>query len=99
MGGGDGQGAGAGGRGVNLSDPAALGAVTLALGLLHSRLKAEATARGGKRAGAMDRKGLEVRAMADPFVPLLTRCEDEEVGGGGQGSRNKLTMWWLVVQM
>lgn len=72
MNGGDGGGAGA--RGVKLADPAALGAVTLALGLLHARLKMEATARGGKRAGAMDKMGGEVRAMADPFVPLLTRC-------------------------
>lgn len=61
------------GKGVDLADPAALGAVTVALGLLHSRLKAEATARGGRRATAMDRKGEMVRAMADPFVPLLTR--------------------------
>lgn len=65
---------GGSGRGVDLGDPAALGAVTLALGLLHSRLKAEATARGAsKRATAMDRRGEAVRAMADPFVPLLTR--------------------------
>lgn len=56
-----------------MADPAALGAVTLALGLLAARLKAEATARGGKRVAAMDRRGEEVRAMADPFVPLLTR--------------------------
>ncbi|CAN0258725.1 unnamed protein product [Ectocarpus sp. 6 AP-2014] len=62
-------------RGVDLGDPAALGAVTLAMGLLHSRLKAEATARGaGRRAAAMNRRGEAVRAMADPFVPLLTRC-------------------------
>ncbi|CAN0097927.1 unnamed protein product, partial [Ectocarpus sp. 12 AP-2014] len=61
-------------RGVDLGDPAALGAVTLAMGLLHSRLKAEATARGaGRRAAAMNRRGEAVRAMADPFVPLLTR--------------------------
>lgn len=59
---------------MDLGDPAALGAVTLAMGLLHSRLKAEATARGaGRRAAAMDRRGEAVRAMADPFVPLLTR--------------------------
>lgn len=65
---------GGSGRGVDLGDPAALGAVTLALGLLHSRLKAEATLRGAsKRATAMDRRGGAVRAMADPFVPLLTR--------------------------
>ncbi|CAB1098209.1 unnamed protein product [Ectocarpus sp. CCAP 1310/34] len=61
-------------RGVDLGDPAALGAVTLAMGLLHSRLKAEATARGaGRRAAAINRRAEAVRAMADPFVPLLTR--------------------------
>lgn len=60
-------------RGVDLSDPAALGAVTLALSLLQSRLKAEATARGNKRATAMDKREEMVRAMADPFVSLLTR--------------------------
>ncbi|CAM9574939.1 unnamed protein product, partial [Ectocarpus sp. 4 AP-2014] len=45
------------------------------MGLLHSRLKAEATARGAsRRAAAMNRRGEAVWAMADPFVPLLTRC-------------------------
>lgn len=68
------RGGGGSGRGIDLGDPAALGAVTLALGLLHSRLKAEATARGAsKRASAMHRGEEAVRAMADPFVPLLTR--------------------------
>lgn len=72
-GGSAGSGGGGQSHGVNLADPAALGAVTLALGLLHARLKAEATARGGKRVGTMDRRAVEVRAMADPFVSLLTR--------------------------
>lgn len=83
-------GGGGGGRGVDLGDPAALGAVTLALGLLHSRLKAEATARGAsKRAAAMDRRGRAVRAMADPFVPLLTRQVES--------SRVESSSWWCMV--
>ncbi|CAN0546911.1 unnamed protein product, partial [Ectocarpus sp. 8 AP-2014] len=50
-------------RGVDLGDPAALRAVTLAMGLLHSRLQAEATVRGaGRRVAAMDRRGEAVRA-------------------------------------
>lgn len=60
-------------QGLDLSDPAALGAVTLALSLLHARLKAEATSRGAKRQGTMDRRSPGVVAMADPFVSLLTR--------------------------
>ncbi|CAM9794656.1 unnamed protein product, partial [Ectocarpus sp. 12 AP-2014] len=54
------------------------------MGLLHSRLKAEATARGaGRRAAAMNRRGEAVRAMADPFVPLLMR-------GGVGGIRGEM---------
>lgn len=60
---------GAGGA-LALDDPAALGAVSIALGLLHARLKAQ---------GMMDKRGAEVRAMADPFIPLLTRYERHEV--------------------
>ncbi|CBJ27113.1 conserved unknown protein [Ectocarpus siliculosus] len=71
-------------RGVDLGDPAALGAVTLAMGLLHSRLKAEVTVRGaGRRVAAMDRRGEAVRTTADPFVPLLTR-------GGVGGIRGEM---------
>ncbi|CAM9433513.1 unnamed protein product, partial [Discosporangium mesarthrocarpum] len=58
----------------SLSDPAALGAVKLALGLLHARLRAEAVNQGGKGAGVMDRRNDKLRAMADPFVPLLAGC-------------------------
>ncbi|CAM9407566.1 unnamed protein product [Choristocarpus tenellus] len=64
---------------ASLADPAALGAVKLALGLLHARLRAELSAsRSGKRAGGtMDRYDDVVRSMADPFVHLLASCLDD----------------------